>query len=234
MRLRNKQAAAFTLLELLVALALMNMIALSLYASLYIASRAKRSVTNAMRPHQAVSTVLEPLRRDLQAAVPPTGILAGGFYGESLSSGKDRDTDILEFCCASYCPQADEISSNIVRVAYELTVDDLRHETVLIRRTTINLLSSKVTSPARQEVIGRRIRSFNVRYFDGYAWLDSWDSTTMDNQLPIAVEFTIIADLTPTAEVEQKRYQNDVNQREEQKAVCRAVYLLPCAQPVVM
>ena len=61
---------------------------------------------------------------------------------------------------------------------------------VLIRRVTTNLLSS--TTPAYyDEVVCRGVRSFNLRYYDGAAWADSWDSTLQDNNSPTAVEVTL-------------------------------------------
>jgi hypothetical protein len=35
------------------------------------------------------------------------------------------------------------------------------------------------------------VRSFNLRYFDGSTWQDSWDSTQLDNMCPTAVEVTL-------------------------------------------
>lgn len=217
---------AFTLLELLVALGLMNMIALSLYSSLYITTRAKRSVSEAMRPYQSLSPVFDALRQDLQSSMQPDGVLAGGFYGESLTGEENQDSDILQFCCASYSPKEDEIASNIIQVSYEMTVDAARQENVLIRNTTVNLLSSKTTETSSRQVIGRNIRSFNLRYFDGYAWQESWDSTTADNQLPMAVEINLKTSFSTESNPDRIVRNADL----QQDVVYRRVYLLPCAQ----
>ena len=50
-----------------------------------------------------------------------------------------------------------------------------------------NLLASTIPEPVT-ETLCRQVVSFNLRYFDGSAWHDSWDSTTNDNALPAAVE----------------------------------------------
>lgn len=217
---------AFTLLEILVAIALMDMIALSLYSSLYITSRAKRSVTEAIRPYQNLTPVFSELRRDLQAALQPNGVLAGGFVGESLTVGQNQDGDILEFCSASWWPHEGQIAGNVVRVSYELTADEDLQENVLVRNTTVNLLSSRTVEESRSEVIGRRIRSFNLRYFDGYSWLDTWDSTTADNTLPMAVEITLTADLTPRNTDRDRLVRTD----EMNELTCRRVVRLSCAE----
>jgi type II secretion system protein J len=224
-RTSDKRRQAFTLLEIIVAVALMNMIALSLYSSLHITSKAKRSVTEAISPYQNLAPVFSELRRDLQAALQPNGVLAGGFVGESLTAGQNIDADYLQFCSASYSPHKSQVAGNIVQVSYELVSDQTLQETVLVRNTTVNLLSSKTADTPKREVIGRRIRSFNLRYFDGYSWLDSWDSTAVNDTLPLAVEITLTADLTP------KNTERDRLVRTEKMNVltCRRVIRLSCA-----
>jgi hypothetical protein len=61
---------------------------------------------------------------------------------------------------------------------------------VLVRRVTTNLLSPS-TPTYYDEVVCRGVRSFNLRYFDGSAWQDEWDSTLQDNNSPTAVEVTL-------------------------------------------
>jgi len=217
---------AFTLLEIIVAIALMDMIALSLYSSLYITSRAKRSVTEAIGPYRNLAPVFSELRRDLQAALQPNGVLAGGFVGQSLTIGQHQDGDILQFCSASWWPHDGQVAGNVVQVSYEVTFDTELQENVLVRSTTTNLLSSKTVDDPVSEVIGRRIKSFNLRYFDGYDWLDSWDSTAVDNMLPMAVEITLTADLTPDRPETGRRVRTD----EMNELTCRRVVRLSCAQ----
>ncbi|MCE5184699.1 MAG: GspJ family type II secretion system protein [Planctomycetaceae bacterium] len=219
--------SAFTMLEILVALVLMDLIALSLYSSLYITTKAKRGATEAIRPYALIENVYDSLRQDLQAAMMPNGILAGGFYGQDLSAAEGRQADMLQFCSASYAPSQNEKSSNIIQTAYELTLDKEVQENVLVRKTTVNLLSSKTVDISKDEVIGRRIQSLNLRYFDGYAWLDTWDSAAMDNQLPLAVEVTLTLDIEN--EQPQGRKIPDV----KKEFTSRRVFLLSCAESAV-
>jgi hypothetical protein len=67
-------------------------------------------------------------------------------------------------------------------------------QSALVRRITTNLLAPTTPDP-QQEVICRGVRTFTLRFFDGTAWQDTWDSTTVgttqSNVLPQAVEVTI-------------------------------------------
>ena len=60
----------------------------------------------------------------------------------------------------------------------------------LVRRVTTNLLADVVEEP-RQEIVCRGVLSLNFRYFDGLEWQDTWDSTTIENNIPAAIEVTM-------------------------------------------
>jgi hypothetical protein len=40
----------------------------------------------------------------------------------------------------------------------------------------------------------RGVFGFNLRYYDGSVWQDTWDSTTQGDVLPLAVEVTLQLD----------------------------------------
>jgi len=64
-------------------------------------------------------------------------------------------------------------------------------------RTLLQGLRSPVTEPVtpdpEDEILARNVKSLTMRYFDGTDWQDEWDSTTLGNVLPYAVEMTIEA-----------------------------------------
>jgi len=45
-----------------------------------------------------------------------------------------------------------------------------------------------------REVLCRGVFGFNLRYFNGSEWLDTWDSTVENNTLPCAIEVTLQLD----------------------------------------
>ena len=76
-----KHNSAFTLLELLVAMALMTIIASSLYVSLSIGFKAKESSEAATDMSRSGQITMEILKQEIMAALPPDGLLAGQFNG---------------------------------------------------------------------------------------------------------------------------------------------------------
>jgi prepilin-type N-terminal cleavage/methylation domain-containing protein len=193
---------AFTLLEMLVALALMAVIAGSLYASLRIGFDTRDSAERAIAAARAADLQIEPLRRDFETALPPTGILAGPFLAEDGKADSGNDSDTLSFysCANSEYGTADtntEHGCDIRKVELEMTNVEGESNPALVRRITTNLLAVVATTPP-DEVICHNVLGFNLRYFDGTSWLDAWDSTALNNVLPLAVEITLT--LAPTKE----------------------------------
>lgn len=212
------EAAAFTLMEVLVALVIVAMIAASLSASLAIAFKARKSAMNQLTGVRQARVALDIIARDLENTLPPTGVLAGAFIATPQENGQGLDS--LEFYNTS--PLSTQASlagaADIQRVRLmvlpesEVVVsevdDDLKDPLaqgsrleqgqtwagdryVLVRRVTRRLLAQVEPQPP-YEVLARNVVSFTLRYYDGENWLDEWDSTTMENGLPSAVEVTLV------------------------------------------
>ena len=210
----------FTLLEMMLAITLLALITASLYSALYIGFKAQRSANSALEPARTATLALELLQQDFDGALPPNPnivsqvVLAGAFAGAcGVGSGQ---SDTLTFYSCANVPQENETGGDIRAV--QLSVESVPGDPqpVLLRRVTANLLAS--TDPVvRQEVLCRRVKSFNLRYFDGSLWNESWDSTGLGNILPVAVEVTLEFALKPqTAGNPEQTYK------------ITRVYRLPC------
>jgi len=187
---RKRNEFAFTFLELLVAMTLMNILAVSLYASLYIGFRARRSSTSAIQPVRAAQIAMELIKQDITAALPPTGILAGEFLGHNDRTGDGYDCDSLLFYSSNNTAELQEAACDIRKVELVFIPSSVPERSVLVRRITTNLLSPKTVQPV-EEIICRRVVSFNVGYFDGFNWWDEWDSVLQNNALPKAVGISL-------------------------------------------
>lgn len=193
MKIRNNKIrfGAFTLLELLVAIALMDVIAVTLYSSMYAAFKSKKTSQRVLKPFQVVTPAFEIIRNDLVSTMTPDGILAGVFMGENASGGEQGlDADTLDFFTCSYQPELDEITSNVINVGYGLANDSFRDQIVLKRYIQKNILSPNAIDP-EEEIICRNIIGMDIMYYDGEAWVEDWDSSVEDSQLPWAVKITL-------------------------------------------
>lgn len=181
---------AFTLLEMVVATALTAVLAGSLYATLYIAFKARRSASSAVEEVRKVELAIELIRADIQSAVVPSGVLAGAFVGDEGTDTFGRVCDALLLHCTAPGPELAEGTGDVRMV--ELACEQAEEGTglVLVRRVTTNLLAPTTREP-QEEVLCRGVYAFGLRYFDGTDWQDNWDSSTQDNVLPSAVEVTL-------------------------------------------
>jgi len=198
----------FTLIELLLALALTAILTTSLYTSLFTCYRAHQKLEEQLKPSREVNFALDLLAADLTSSLPPRGILAGPFSGSMTQTLTGDLSHSLSFFLRP-APTL-QIATGIIKVEYLLSEEN---EPKLLRRLTVNLLSPEVVPPV-EEVICKNISSFVIRYYDGSQWLDSWDSTTQNDTLPLAVEITI----------EQKN-----TQAEKQSQLYRRLVHLPAA-----
>ena len=179
----------FTLLELLIALAVVSIIMAALFAGLRIVNRAKTNTEAAVAPIQRIDIVLSFLQRDLESALPPSGTLASLFQG---TVGQNNSGDLL-FDAAVDAPPQVSMLTDIRQVEYSVISDGSDH--LLVRNVTSNLLAPVQPDPD-QEIICRGVRSFTVQYYDGSQWTDTWDSTMLQNAPPIAVQITLDFDGT--------------------------------------
>ena len=186
---RARPNSAFTLIEMLVALALIGILATALYSSLHIGFDARSRAEASIAPVRTATLALELLRRDTASALPPTGILAGAFIGaDGTAEDSAEDADALELCSAG--EDLERGGQGIRKLEFLLIPSEDGLDSTLVRRVTANLLAPVAPDPY-EEVLCRHVVSLNLRYFDGAAWLDAWDSTLQDNALPLAIEASI-------------------------------------------
>ena len=212
---RPAHRQAFTLLEMTVALALIAILALALYMSLHIGFDARKRAGEAIAPARATTVALELVRRDVESALPPTGVLAGAFVGQDGADSSGGGGDDLSFYADVQGAAGDQ--SRIRRIEFVVVPSGDGGDSVLVRRVTSNLLAPTTPEPV-EETLCRNVMSFNLRYFDGSAWLDSWDSTTQDNALPLAVEADLRLRVSTSEDDEAGGYE------------LVRVFLLPCSK----
>jgi type II secretion system protein J len=220
----------FTLVELIVALSIAALLTFTLYASLHVAFRARRTAEEHVRPMRAATIAADLISQDLQCVMPPTGLLAGAFTGtQQAGAAGGARADMLDFYCVGedFTPnqqtQPTDEGLRHVQIAIRADVDP----PVLVRRVWRNLLTTTQQDPD-EEIICRGVRSLQLRYFDGTTWQDAWESTS-DNTLPVAVELTMDVQKDPS-QASLSRPASTFNDSSDLYHITRVVPL-SCAAP---
>ncbi len=184
---RKPSQHGFTLLELILAMGMISMLAVSLYAMLRVAFKARESATSGIAPMRSSNIALDLLGEDLESALPPTGVLAGAFLGQHLGDVQSSQ-DTVEFYCIGSGDGVDPPNSaGFRKIDLGLEPSPDGRGNMLVRRITNNLLSPQEIQP-QEEILCRNVRSFGIQYYDGTQWYPEWDSTQMGDILPVAVQ----------------------------------------------
>jgi len=208
----SRHSRAFTLLELVLALALSVGVTAVLGSSLYVAFRVKNITEQSVDAIRASGVAVDILAREIPLALPPTpgnnaesastGLGLGGVGSQSLTliGPFQGDEQSLDFFVAGHEPKAD-LQGDVREVAYLLVPNASAAVTsplqLLVRRVRTNLLEDNPDVPS-DEIIARDVVNFTLKYYDGYDWYDTWDSNEQSDRLPVAVQFTL--ELAPLRE----------------------------------
>ncbi|MFW6059136.1 MAG: type II secretion system protein GspJ [Phycisphaeraceae bacterium] len=181
----------FTLLELLLALVISGVLAGVLYASLAIAFNARDAAHEELGATATARTALEIVRADLAGVLPPTGILAGAIVGTDATGPGDAPADELTYVTNNATMPTGEELADLVSVTLHLVDSDApRAGRRLVRDVNPNLFA-QTEPPRTRQVLAERVASMNIRYFDGSAWHDTWESAEQNDTQPAAVALTL-------------------------------------------
>jgi len=203
---RRRAQHGFTLVEVILALALSGMLVLSAYASLRAAMKARDRALVMVGPVRTTQVAMDILRQDLESALPPVGTLAGPFVGE-LVEGSQGVLSVLTYYSIVGEALSDAVDpASLRRVVLLVVPSEDGTDQVLVRQITWNLLAPIEEEP-EQEIVCRGVRRFELRYFDATSgWLETWDSTVMGDVLPLAVEVTLEVQWPPQSVLETDVY----------------------------
>lgn len=193
----------FTLIEMLLAVAIFSIVLLAMNAVFYSALHLERTTNRALDERLPLNQALAILRRDLQGAVQPNSngvfvcdFISGAGRGGLGSSGA---ASTLEFCTTTGVIMDNDPLGNpmpwgdLQRVRYQLVAAADRTTTKgmdLVRVITRNLLPTLAEETDEQWLLDN-VESLEFLTYTGTDWRDSWDTTMGDPGLPQAVRVRI-------------------------------------------
>ena len=192
---------AFTLLEMILAVAVAAIVLAAVSAAFFTALHLQASTQAAVDEATPVDQALAVMRRDLECVVTPTNgtskILSGDFrVGQVSSLGVNVPVAIEMYTATgALSSAADAPWADIQRVTYglEKPTDGSTPGMELVRSVTRNLLSTLTPNVENQPLLSG-VASIQFSRFDGANWYDAWDTTDPSagtTNLPVAIRVRI-------------------------------------------
>lgn len=196
--IRNRQQAwisnsGFTLIEILLALAISAIVLVGIGTVFYGAIRLRERTAAAIEASAPVSQALSIIRRDLQGALPPGGSgsylsLAGDF--KATATGNSGGSGRLQLLTTTGALNDSDPWSDVQEVVYELrdpVPPGNGSGRDLTRSVVRNVLPTTQPEMADQAIL-ENVRSIEFECYDGMNWQSSWDTSAGNTNLPTAVK----------------------------------------------
>jgi general secretion pathway protein J len=192
----NRRGSAFTLLELLLAVAIFGIVLAAINTVFYGALRLRNKTAAAIEESLPLQQTLALMKRDLQGLMVP-GTLAGPLQtaqASGMTSAQQQGGTVFFTCTGAM----DDVVpfGDVQKVTYSLKAGDNRSAgRDLVRVVNRNVLG--VQEQLLEQWLMGGVENLQFLYYDGNAWKDSWDSTTADtvtgntNMLPKAIKVQI-------------------------------------------
>ena len=175
-----KQRSGFTLIEVLLALALSALLLTTVYWTYFSINRAIDAATEGHEAMETGRSLIELLKRDIR------GISALKFPLTAVNEEiEGQKAGTIDFATTAHLgPETHQIT----RVGYSL-IQDPDGRKILIRRQTRNLRDEVVKFEMTSE-LSKIVSSFSLDFYDGSDWVDNWDSKAKGT-LPKQVRITL-------------------------------------------
>ena len=197
---RNNRAGGFTLIEVLLAMAITALVAVMGYAGLSAAISAASRHGEMVQRLGDVQTAVSWIVRDLRQSVDRPIIDARDELRPAIIGGSDDNEELLELTHSGWDNPRGQRRSALQRVHYRLDADGN-----LWRNHWIVLDRIDDEDHLQQVKLLSGVQSFKAKFLDGKAanakqaalggeWVEQWPATKGDTLLPLAVEFDIDID----------------------------------------
>ncbi|MEY4198263.1 MAG: Type secretion system protein [Verrucomicrobiota bacterium] len=194
---------AFTLLEILIAIAAFAIVLAAINSVFYSALKLRNRAAASLEKSLPLTQALAILKRDLANLAAPGGTLSGELQTSLISGGSSSIGGVSDssmpvspdFHTLSGLVDADTPWPSMQRVSYRLA-DSTNLTAVgkdLVRAVTRNLLPTLVEAAPQEQLLLQGVEEVLFFYHNGTDWQESWDSTADETKkLPRAIKVQLL------------------------------------------
>lgn len=193
---RISKRRAFTLIEILIAVAAFAIVLAAINTIFYSALRLRNATTAAIEKALPIEHAFGVIKRDLANLTVPGGTMTGTFSTTSTSNSVAGQMSPSFYTTSGVIDETSPFG-DLQRVSYLLVASTNKSQgRDLMRSVARNLLPSLQDQNEQEWLLGG-VETLTFLYHDGSQWRESWDpaaqitTTGMSNSLPAAVKVQI-------------------------------------------
>ena len=192
--MKNQRYGAFTLLELMISLAILSVIAALSYTSFV----SVRKVVEVNRRNEDILRSIRWFQERLDVEISGAIYIRNAEQTLFVSERKDYvGKEVSNLTFTTLAPQSYlEIGTRgeILKIVYEVEQNIENNELLVVtKKVFYHLLSPEAYQEPVEYVIRPDFGSFTLRFYKGGKWYDSWDTKEM-NLLPEGIELLFSVD----------------------------------------
>jgi len=203
----KRKSKGFTLLEILLAVGILSTLSMTGIQIIAKQMELKEQLETRFYAYQEVNSAMQTLFKDFRNAFLTLKV------SESLPVKFVWNRNEKYFYTLQDPSMiANTPTSDIIQVKYEIKENENKKQ--IVRHTDITRKESIITiQNTYQEILLSHMDLFEVFFWNGIAWVDSWDSTTMDtlNVLPKLVKVRLQSFIPATTAEIQRNAENKDN-----------------------
>ncbi len=193
---RRMKQTGFTLMELMLSLALLALIMIILFGSFHAVAISKLHAETRLESDQEAGTLMWLMARELRGAVftplIPSHVL---LVGQASKQGS-MPMDSITFATLDPAHRRTLDSFGAEQIVSYAAVSNPNHRGwfMLTRSSNSGLLQTTTPPSLPPTVLASNVISVHFRYYNGFQWLESWDSTSAPagQALPQAISIELM------------------------------------------
>jgi prepilin-type N-terminal cleavage/methylation domain-containing protein len=192
----STKQSGFTLMELMLSLSLLALIMIILFESFHAVAASKLHAERRLESDQQARTLMWMLSRELRGSVftplIPSHVLLVG--QAQKQGGMPLDTITFATLDPAHRRALDGFGAEVI-VTYTATPNPKNRGWFLLTRSERSGLLQTTNPPQLPPtVLANNVISLHFRYFNGFQWLESWDSTSAPagQSLPQAISIELM------------------------------------------